>query len=126
MKKADVVIIITLLALAIGGLGVSKLLYNHKYANKYVEIYVKSKLYQKILIKDNSFKKTIVIKTDLGRNVIQINNGGVRMLEADCPNKICVKDGFKYKAGQSIICLPNKLDVEIIGEDKAEVDEVSF
>lgn len=126
MKKADVIIIIAILVIAIGGLGVSKLLFNHKYANKYVEIYVENKFYQKILIKDEAYKKTIEVKTKLGRNVIQIENGGARMVDADCPDKICVKEGFKNKVGQTIICLPNKLVVEINGEDKAETDEVSY
>jgi hypothetical protein len=126
MKKADVIIIVTLLVIAIGGLGVSKVLSNHKYANKYVEISIEGKLYQKVLIKDNSFKKTIKIKTALGTNVVEIENGGARMLDADCRDKICIKEGFKDKNGETIVCLPNKLVVEIKGEDKAETDEVSY
>lgn len=126
MKKADVIIIITLLAIALGALGVTKIVSNHKYANKYVEISIKGKLYEKVLIKDNSFKKTIKIKTNLGTNIIQIENGGARMVDADCRDKICIKEGFKDKNGQTIVCLPNKFVVEIKGEDKAETDGVAY
>lgn len=126
MKKADVIIIAILLVLALGGVTVSKLLFNHKYANKYVEIYQNGKLYQKILVKDKEFKKTIEIKTRLGRNVVLIENGGVKMVDADCQDKICVKEGFKSSVGQTIVCLPNKLVVEINGEDKSETDEVTY
>lgn len=126
MKKADVIIIGVLLVLALGGFGASQIISNHKYANKYVEISLKGKLYQKVLIKNNSFKKTIEVKSDLGKNVIQIENGGARMLEADCHDKICIKEGFKNKVGQTIVCLPNKVVVEIKGENGAETDEVSY
>ena len=126
MKRADVIIIITLLAIALGAMGVSKIFFNHKYANKYVEIFENGKLYQKILVKDNTFKKTIKVVTKLGTNVVEIENGGARMLDADCRDKICVKEGFKDKNGQTIVCLPNKFVVEIKGEDKAETDEVSY
>jgi hypothetical protein len=126
MKKADVIIIVTLLAIALGAMGVSKLFFNHKYAVKYVEIYENGKLYQKILIKDNAFKKTIKVTNKFGTNIVQIENGGARMLDADCPDKICIKEGFIDKNGQTIVCLPNRFVVEIKGEDKAETDEVSY
>lgn len=126
MKRADVIIIATLLVLAIGGFAASKLLFNHKYANKYIEISIKGKLYQKVLVRDNNFKKTIKIKTDLGTNIVEIENGGVKMLDADCRDKICIEEGFKSQTGQTIVCLPHKFVIEIKGEDKAETDEVSY
>lgn len=126
MKKADVIIIGVILILALAGFGASNIMFSHKYANKYVDINLKGKLYQRVLIKNNAFKKTIEIKSNLGKNVILIENGGARMLDADCHDKICIKEGFKSKVGQTIVCLPNKLVVEIKGEDKAETDEVSY
>ena len=126
MKKADVIIIITLLVIALGALGVTKIVNNRKYANKYVEISIKGKPYQRILINNNSFKKTIKIKTALGMNIVEIENGGVRIIDADCRDKICIKEGFKDKNGQTIVCLPNKFVVEIKGEDKAEIDGVAY
>jgi hypothetical protein len=126
MKRADVVIIITLLAIALGAVGVSKLFFNHTYAMKYVELFENGKLYEKVLVKDNAFKKTIKVTNKFGTNIVQIENGGARMLDADCPDKICVKEGFKDKNGQTIVCLPNRFVVEIKGEDKAETDEVSY
>ncbi len=126
MKKADVIIIVTLLVIALGAMGISKVFFNHSYAIKYVEIFENGKLSQKILIKDNTFKKTIKVTTKLGTNVVQIENGGARMVEADCHDKICIKEGFKNKNGQTIVCLPNRFVVEIKGEDKAETDAGSY
>lgn len=63
----------------------------------------------------------IVIKADLSEdreiklehNTIVIKNDEVFMLCADCPDKVCVKKGKISKKGESIICLPNRVAVEI-------------
>ncbi|MCY6960543.1 NusG domain II-containing protein [Clostridium brassicae] len=125
MKKFDKIIIIFFICLAII-LGVFfKLNKKTDYVQKYVEIYVKGNLYKKINLQNNT-KEKITIKTDLGENIVQIENGGVRIIESDCPDKICVKDGFRDKAGEILVCLPHKLVVQIKGESKSDIDEVSY
>lgn len=52
-------------------------------------------------------------KIDTGTNEIIIKNGIVYMKEASCKNQVCVKTGEISKKGESIICLPNKVIVEI-------------
>ena len=60
-------------------------------------------------------------------NVCVIENGSVRMKSADCPDQICVKTKPIHTRAASIICLPNKVSVEIIGHtgDKNEPDAVA-
>lgn len=48
-----------------------------------------------------------------GSNRILIENGRVRASEADCPDKICVKQGFVSQNGESIVCLPNRMIARI-------------
>lgn len=48
-----------------------------------------------------------------GTNVLHIDNGTAWLSEADCPDQICVNTGKIKYAGQSIICLPHKVVVEI-------------
>ena len=48
-------------------------------------------------------------------NTIEISGGSVRMIYADCPDKICVKTGSISQSGQSIVCAPHKISVTIIG-----------
>ena len=56
-----------------------------------------------------------------GTNTIEIKDGKVRMAEAECPNHLCVKQGWIGYGGQSIVCLPNELSVTITGtEDTAD------
>lgn len=48
-----------------------------------------------------------------GTNTLCIADGSVWLTEADCPDQICVQTGKIRYAGQSIICLPHKVVVEI-------------
>lgn len=43
----------------------------------------------------------------------EVNNGRIRVVDSDCPDKICCNTGFISKSGESIICMPNKMIVEI-------------
>ena len=67
----------------------------------------------------------LTITTSLGTNVVQVQDGEVRVLEADCPNQDCVEMGFISSPGQQIICLPHELVVEISGGDDSESDVIS-
>ncbi len=61
-----------------------------------------------------------------GSNVLVIENGEAYMREADCPDKFskngCVNTGKISFVGQKIVCLPNKIIVEIVGEEEGIVD----
>lgn len=68
--------------------------------------------------------REVEISNGYGNNKIVINNGMVFISEADCPDKYCVKHKPISKSGESIICLPHKLVVEITGENDV-VDDIS-
>jgi len=46
---------------------------------------------------------------------------GARILDSDCPAKICVHTGWIRMPGETIVCLPNKILLEIQGT-KEEYD----
>lgn len=50
-----------------------------------------------------------------GSNTVVIENGTVYMKEADCPDKLCEKTGKISKNGETIVCLPHRVVVEIQG-----------
>lgn len=50
------------------------------------------------------------------RNVVVIENGQVSVTEADCPDQVCVRHGPTKEAGDPIVCLPNRLVVEVVTE----------
>ena len=57
-----------------------------------------------------------VIKTESGKNRLVIEGGKASIVEADCPDGICVKQGKISHTGQTIVCLPHKLVIEITGK----------
>ena len=59
--------------------------------------------------------RTVRIEGEDGYNLLVIKSGEVYLSEADCPNHLCVKTGKIRYAGQSIVCLPHRLAVRILG-----------
>ena len=53
---------------------------------------------------------------DGGHNTLVIADGKATVTEATCPDGVCVRHRAIYRAGQSIICLPNKVVVKVVGE----------
>ena len=60
-----------------------------------------------------------------GYNILVIKNGKADIIEASCPDHVCVDQRAISKTGEAITCLPNKTVITIDGEDEAEVDFVS-
>ena len=54
-----------------------------------------------------------LIKTEAGTNLVRIRDGKVTCEEADCPDKLCVKHSAISNLGETIICLPHKVVLEI-------------
>ncbi len=85
-----------------------------------VEIYTNGKLYATCPI---STDRTVIVETEYGKNKVVIENGAVFVIDADCPNKDCVRSGKISRSGQCISCLPNKITVIVSG--KSAVDGVT-
>lgn len=60
-----------------------------------------------------------------GTNKLVIKNGKADMVEADCPDKLCVNQKPISKNHESIICLPNKVIVEVDSAVNSEIDAVT-
>ena len=55
-----------------------------------------------------------------GTNILIISDGKAYLKEASCPDKLCVNQGKISLSGERIVCLPNKVMVEI----SADGDEI--
>ena len=84
-----------------------------------VEVYVDGKLtYSYSLDKNRTFE----VDCDNGKNVVEIKDGKVSVIDADCNNRACVKSKAISKKGEQIVCLPHKLIVVIKGGSEGELD----
>lgn len=57
-----------------------------------------------------------------GTNRLVIQDGKAKMQEANCPDKLCVKQHAISRGGESITCLPNRIVVMIEGTKEDSVD----
>ncbi len=69
--------------------------------------------------------KEVTVKKDGHVNKVMIKGGKVWMESASCRNQICVHTGKISNAGQSIVCLPNRVSVTIEGKGGQDYDAVS-
>jgi len=64
--------------------------------------------------------QTLTVQTSLGTNVIEVRDGSVRVIEADCPGGDCLRQAAITQPGQQLICLPHQLWVEVVPAGKAD------
>lgn len=114
IKKMDLIIILFFLILAGIFYAVSRYGGEEESLGREIVIYSDNKLYERIKI-DEETEKTVEVKSKYGKNTLIIENGGVRIEASDCSDKVCVKEGLASKQGQTLVCLPHKLVVEVVG-----------
>jgi len=70
-----------------------------------------------VIKQNNSVVATVPISQDkeiaLGTNTVEIKDGKVRVIWADCKNQLCKNHSAVSKKGESIVCLPNKVIITI-------------
>lgn len=104
LKKKETALIALLGAAAIllwGGLGIRE-----KNKGEMIHITVDGEEYGTWSLSEN---ETIEIGET---NVCEIKDGKVRMIKADCPDHLCMKQSPVDKNGGMIVCLPNKVIIE--------------
>lgn len=113
LKKFDIVIIIILIILSFIPELIFGIVMGKGYNGTYAEITVDGNFYKKIPLSEHRGEDKIDIETKYGYNIIDIKDSSVSISDADCKDKICIKSGTISKAGESLVCLPHKLMVEI-------------
>ena len=59
--------------------------------------------------------RTLTLEDERGSNTLQVERGRVRVSAADCPDQVCVNQGWISDGAVPIVCLPHRLMVEIVG-----------
>ena len=65
---------------------------------------------------DSEHDRTFRIDCGNGRNDVTIENGQIRISDADCPDQTCVKTG-ELRNLLPIVCLPHKLVIRFADEE---------
>nr|WP_172256689.1 NusG domain II-containing protein [Saccharibacillus deserti] len=128
MKKGDLILIGIVVAAAVAfiapGYWSGEESEKNHIENRVVHIEVDGKAYKTLPLTEE--ERLFTIRTDKGFNQVKIHDGGVEMLDADCPDKLCLGFGFVTRPGQQIVCLPHRVSVFIGVEsgEELEVDDV--
>ena len=122
LKKLDIVIIVLLIGLSFTPHLIFAKTWSKDYSSTYANIKISGKVYKNIPLTEKNGEQTLVVETDHGNNTIVITGDTIQITEADCHDDLCVKQGAISKVGQSIICLPHELIIEIKGEESSDSD----
>lgn len=118
MKKWDCFIIIILVIISLIPLGLI-IPGNTEGELRKVIISVDGENYKVFELKEETDEK-IRIEENGGVNEIYIKGEDVYMHDTNCTDRICIRQGKISKAGESIVCLPNRVFIEIKGEKESE------
>lgn len=58
---------------------------------------------------------------ELEGNIVLVENGQISIIEADCPDKLCIKQGAIQNGARPIVCLPNNVVIKLT-DDEDDVD----
>lgn len=127
MTKADKILIIIVVILSFASLGYIRR-QGLSDEDIYVSIQYNGEEIRKVIFDRQIVGTTIPIDTELGYNLIEIGDERVRVLEADCPDQIDVKQGWISNKGETLICLPNRLVIELksLSSSGDEVDIINY
>lgn len=114
ITKPDISLILSVLALIVGCYFLFDL---SRGVEKYVVIEIDGRKGEKMNLPQNM---TFEVHGKEGPMKIEISGRKVRVSDSSCPNKTCVNSGWIKKSGESIICLPNRAIIKILGEEELD------
>ncbi len=122
-KKIDIVIISILLVISVGGYFAYRAIFSQKQA--VAEIYYETNLIKTIdLSKGEDYY--YIPQENQNVKIHVCSNGSIEFVEANCPDKLCIKSGNLSIIGESATCLPNKIMIKIVAKDKNDNDDIDI
>ncbi|HEX3023322.1 MAG TPA: NusG domain II-containing protein, partial [Lachnospiraceae bacterium] len=119
LKRNDIILIGSLLIVAVIFLAVIALT---KEKGSYAIVMVDGKEVERLSLAQD---REVQIKGyHNGTNTLVIENGSVYMKEASCPDQYCVNHTRIHYSKESIVCLPNRVVIEIASDEKQDLDSI--
>ena len=125
MKKNDIILMAVILAAALlAALGIRFLQKSNTDGEALAVVYIDGDRYGAYALSEDRIERI-----DLGNgsyNVLTISGGYAMVSEASCPDQICVHHNHIRYSGETIVCLPNKLVVEVEGGQNNGIDGSTY
>lgn len=113
MRKNDIILAVFILLIGISFIFINQCTSE---TGDTVVISVNGEIYKELSLDEDT---TVDIN---GMNTLKIENKEVYMLDANCPDNLCVNQGKVHNSSKQIVCLPNKVTVHI--NNKSDLDTV--
>ncbi len=117
-------VLLGLITLILLGASIFACLLVSKGKGTYAIIYQNGEEIERINLTTVTEGYTLTITTeDGGVNILTIESDGVSMLEANCPDGLCMATGKLTGGRIPIVCLPNHLIVQLTGDEEEDSNE---
>lgn len=107
ISKTDIILFVAILSVCLIGIILIRLTRDNGYN---VNIMIGGELKDSYKLNKN---QEFDVVSEFGNNHVVILDGYVYVSNADCPDKVCVEHYKISKDGETIICLPHKLVIEV-------------
>lgn len=119
MKRNDIILIGSILIVAVIFLAIIAFT---KEKGSYAIVLVDGKEIERVALDQD---REVQIKGyHNGTNTLVIKNGYAYMKDASCPDQYCVKHTKIHYSKESIVCLPNRVVIEIVSDEKQDLDSI--
>lgn len=105
------------------------LLYGRYKAPKalYAHIYLQGELLTSIDLRAVTEAYTFTVEIpNGGSNIIGVKPGAIAVLDADCPDRLCVLTGYTDSSLLPIVCLPHGLIIRLEADSGIAPDAISY
>ena len=69
---------------------------------------------------------TLSVPGPLGVSLVRLEGWQARILSDPSPHQYCVRQGWLRRAGESAICLPNQVSLELVGKGGHYDDSLNY
>ena len=76
-------------------------------------IKVQGRIVRIVELSGDGNKAAYSVRGMMGRSTVEVEGKRIRMSEAPCPDRICVKQGWIERPGDFIVCIPNQVEIYI-------------
>lgn len=125
MKKNDIILIAIILVITIGCLlGMRIWQKNNTSGEALAVVTIDGEVYGEYPLSEDLTER--IDLPDGSYNVLTVQDGYAQVTEASCPDQICVHHNHIKYSGETIVCLPNKLVVEVQGGEDNGIDGSTY
>lgn len=106
ITKKDFILLCIVLVIGVAGI----ILMNFAQKGTMAEIKVDGKTVETVFLDEN-------FEEEVNGVTICCENGEIYVKDSSCPDKVCMRSGRISKAGEGVICAPNRVAIEINGKN---------